>query len=84
MQHLIFILCEVQVDIFFKMHIVSNYPHLQNQNLLKCKEFDRVLHLLPQISMFCVLSQNYQHLFEENMHLTANCPRNSEIASKCR
>ena len=23
-----------------------------------------VLHLLPKISMFCALSQNYQHLFE--------------------
>ena len=24
-----------------------------------------VLHLLPKISMFCVLSQNNQHLFEK-------------------
>ena len=33
--------------------------------------------------MFCSLSQNYQHLFENNiMHLIVNCPRNSKIASK--
>ena len=34
--------------------------------------------LQPTISMFCALSQNYQHLFEE--YLLVNCPRNLKIA----
>ena len=43
-----------------------------------------VLHLLPQISMFCPLFQSYPHIFHKNnnMHLILNCPRNSKIASK--
>ena len=38
-----------------------------------------------KISLFCALSQNYQHLFDKwCMHLIVNCPRNSKIASKLR
>ena len=40
-----------------------------------------VLHLLLKISMFCALSENYQHLLEKKyMHLTVNCLRNSKMA----
>ena len=38
-----------------------------------------------KISIFCALSQNYQHFFEKQyMHLIVNCPRNSKIVSKLR
>ena len=41
------------------------------------------LHLLPQISMFCALSQNYQHCLEKwYMHLIVNCLRNSKMVLK--
>ena len=37
----------------------------------------------PKISMFCALSQNYQHLFWKMIcAILVNCPRNSKIASK--
>ena len=36
-----------------------------------------------KISMLCVLSQNYQHFFENwYIHLIVNWPRNSKLASK--
>ena len=45
--------------------------------------FKGVLHLLPKISMFCALSQNYQQLFEKwIIHLIKNCSRNSKMALK--
>ena len=34
-----------------------------------------------KLGCFCVLSQNYQHLFDKwYMHLIENCPRNSKLA----
>ena len=44
--------------------------------------FKGVLHLLPKITMFCALSQNNQHLLENNiiMHLMENCSRDSKIS----
>ena len=42
----------------------------------------------PKISMFCAVSQNYQHLFEKCcIHLVINypsMPRNSKISSKSK
>ena len=47
-------------------------PEIQSLHLsfkiMVLETFEGVLHLLPQksqISMFCALSQNYQHLFEK-------------------
>ena len=42
-----------------------------------------VMHLLPKNSMFCVLSQNHQHLLEKQLiYLIENCSRNSKMALK--
>ena len=38
--------------------------------------------VLSSISMFCALSQNYQHLFEKYLHLIVNCPKNSKMVQK--
>ena len=51
--------------------------------MLLCNKPVRGYCTLPQISMFCTLSRNCQHLFEkQQMHLTLNCQRNWNIASK--
>ena len=42
-----------------------------------------VPYCLCKISMFCALSQNYQHLLEKwYMHLIVNSPRNSKMVLK--
>ena len=54
---------------------IYNPIKLQNACSLHLKG---VLHLLYQVSLFCTLSQNNQHLENYHMNLTVNCSRNSK------
>ena len=63
--------------------------HIENTNYnlslyhFNARSLKGVLHLLPQINMFCALSQNNQHRLEKyHMHLIVNCSRNSKMALK--
>ena len=52
-------------------------------NLVGIALFKGELHLKPNLHMFCVLSQNYQHCFEKQYkHPEANYFRNLEMALK--
>ena len=75
----------------YQLEIITNILKWKNKNkneIYFCVHalLYGVLHLPPlQVSMFCALFQNHQHLFEKKyMHPIVNCPRNSKIASKFR